>query len=213
MWLGETPLARVEWQLAPSCSQAGTPTGYENIGTTALCLRLVGPCPTERQLDDAAPLLAALFRPASRGGGALGMDGEGWLLWSFAGPREMFLQAVGLRDRLAENLPALQRAVVLTTRVRWGIWVDDCVVPTADAPARLCIDGTLAKRLFDFEPDNLHGRIIAGLGGSRLERADAAHVAQVEVEERIVWHVAQCGTGIGGPFCAPIDKIVPRGVV
>lgn len=155
LWLGETPLERVEWQLAPSCSQAGTPMGYENIGTTALCLRLAGPCPTARQLDDAAPLLAALFRPASRGGGVLGIDGEGWLLWSSAGIRQVFLEAVGLRDRLAESLPALQRPVVLTTRVRWGIWVDDCVVPVANASARPCIDGTLAKRLFDFEPDNL----------------------------------------------------------
>ncbi len=155
LWLGPTPRQRTEWQLAPSLPESCTPTCYENICAAAIALRLIGPCPADHHLRDAAALLHALFQFFSPAADIVGVDGQGWLLWSRQGARQLFQTALSLRDRLIEMAPALQQVMVPASRLRWGIWVDDCVLPWGGTPPRPCISSVLARQLFDFEPDDL----------------------------------------------------------
>ena len=155
LWLGPSPLERIEWQLGPSSPGSCTPTCYENICAAAIALRLIGPCPADRHLRDAAALLRTLFRVSSPAADIVGVDGEGWLLWSRDGARRLFQTAVSLRDRLVGMAPALQQVLVPASRLRWGIWVDDCILPWGGTPPRPCISAGFGRQLFDFEPDDL----------------------------------------------------------
>jgi len=155
LWLGLAPRERIEWQLAPSSPESCVPTCYENICAAAIVLRVIGPSPADRHLRDAAARLHALFRFSSPATDIVGVDNQGWLLWGRQGPRRLFQVVVSLCDRLIETVPALQQAVAPASRLRWGIWVDDCVLPWGGTPARPCISELLARRLFDFEPDDL----------------------------------------------------------
>lgn len=50
LWLGDRPLERTEWQVAPSPDRALPPGPYEVIAASALMLRVVGQRPGPDQL-------------------------------------------------------------------------------------------------------------------------------------------------------------------
>jgi len=154
LWLGPAPRERIEWQLAPSSPEPCTPTCFENICAAAIRLRLVGPCPADHHLRDIGRLLH-VFRLSSPVSDIVGVAGQGWLLWSSQGARRLFQMTVSLRDRLIRMAPELQQVVAPASQLRWGIWVDDCILPWGGTPPRPCISDALARGLFDFEPDDL----------------------------------------------------------
>jgi AAA ATPase domain len=155
LWLGPAPRERIEWQLAPSSPESCTATCYENICAATIRLRLIGPCPADHHLRDVGALLHALFRFSSPTSDIVGVDDQGWLLWSSQGARQLFQMAVSLRDRLIRMTAELQQVVAPASRLRWGIWVDDCILPWGGTPPRPCISAAVARWLFDFEPDDL----------------------------------------------------------
>lgn len=154
-WLGAEPLERAEWRLAPGAARPCSATGYENVGVAAFSLRLIGPPPSEQHLTGTASLLSEVLQPVPPGCDILDVTGAGWLLWTDHGPRRVFQGAAVLRDRLNRTLPRLHRVAAFASRLRWGIWVDDCVIPFGSMPTQPCIDAVLAACLFDFEPDDM----------------------------------------------------------
>jgi hypothetical protein len=153
-WLGEAPLERVEWQLAPAAGSPCAATAWEHAGTVALALRLAGAPPSEPALAAAVPFIERMLRPGPEGCHALGVPACGWLLWTEACARTVLQAAQTLRERLDAALPDLLRTLAPGSRLRWSIWADDCVLPFTAAPPGPCVDRALAARLFDVEPED-----------------------------------------------------------
>jgi hypothetical protein len=153
LWLGEAPLERVEWLVAPIQERVSRATGYEHIAGSALCLRWVGPRPPDRHLLEVAALLAQLLPAQPQG--VVAVRGQGWMVWTANGVRRAFLDALALRDRLVGILPSLEMVLVPGGRLRWGLWVDDFVLPCGGILGTPVVSQVAARTIFNFEPDGM----------------------------------------------------------
>ncbi|HUN96075.1 MAG TPA: hypothetical protein VMU69_07530 [Bradyrhizobium sp.] len=77
---------------------------------------------------------------------------HGWLVWTMRDLRSSFLCALELERNLDASLRRIDGDP--TRHFRWGIWVDQYVVPF-DAYDRPAISNTTARAIFNFEPDNV----------------------------------------------------------
>jgi hypothetical protein len=150
-WLGDGPLERVEWRLFPSGENDPRASGYEVLGGSALCLQVVGTKPSRSALAAVDKLLGDMVAP-SRDVSCI--PDEGWLIWSSRGLRESFLDGLRVRDDLVEIRSGIEQALEAGARLRWGIWVDQYLLP-CDPAGRPVVRSEAARAIFDFEPDGL----------------------------------------------------------
>lgn len=225
-WLGEEPLERTEWQLAPTNTGRSAPQGYELVGASVLVLRVTGgPIPTEQQMSKVAALIEETVTVPNAT--SCQVAGKGWLVWTVEGLRRAFLQGVEVEQRLVRSLPRLEGILMHGVKVRWGVWTDQYVLPF-DCQGGLAIGDVSAQAIFDFEPDNtlfssepiyqanrgwthfvcvrrrlLDGkddygyRIIGHKRPSALDRAEAAHANQFVGRERQISIVESCWKRVG----------------
>jgi AAA domain len=151
-WLGEQPLQRMEWQLFPRDRVPSEPRRHECIGASAVLLRLVCGHLSAEQLLQLTEPLAEIFRKEDDCV-TCGVARHGWLVWTMEGLRAAFMDARKIEQRLQSLLPRLESAIP-GTRVRWGIWLDQYVLPF-DASRQPVIRDIPALAIFNFEPDNL----------------------------------------------------------
>lgn len=152
-WLGDDPLERTEWQVVPATIAASATERYELIGAGALALRLVcGDAPSDAQMADLAELIAEIV--AVTNGGVCEVAGYGWLIWTGEGLRQAFRQACEIERRLAASLPRLKNVLLHVASGRWGIWIDQYIVPF-DKQNRPTISDITAVAIFHFEPDKM----------------------------------------------------------
>ena len=83
----------------------------------------------------------------------LSIPGSGWLLWSLDGLRAAFLRGVDVERRLIASLPEMKEATG-GARIRWGVWLDQYVLPFGVDGAPI-ISPKTAAAIFSFEPDDL----------------------------------------------------------
>ncbi|MBI4185395.1 MAG: AAA family ATPase [Proteobacteria bacterium] len=152
-WLGEKPQQRTEWQLVPCAHPDLPPAGFDLMGAVALSVRVVGFRPAEAALRAAASSLAQVLA-GEPNAGVLPVAERGWMVWTRRGPRQAFRLGCALRDRLETATPGLEAAFGLGARLRWGLWVDEYVLPVgADGPP--VVGAKAAGAIFWFEPDGL----------------------------------------------------------
>jgi hypothetical protein len=77
----------------------------------------------------------------------------GWLSWTMGDLRGALRAALSIDHRLRDSLKAVQE-LVPTAKIRWGVWLNQYVLPFTDGGAPAIAAGT-AQTIFDFEPDNL----------------------------------------------------------
>jgi AAA ATPase domain len=152
-WLGEQPLERTEWQLAPATKCSSEPKRYELVSASALILRFASEHPPfERQIADAGNLVRELFSEIDRG--VINAVAEhGWLVWSSEGLRHAFGLACELERRLVASL-TLRKHTLHGAKVRWGLYTDQYVLPLDQAGCLVISDST-AHGIFHFEPDSI----------------------------------------------------------
>jgi hypothetical protein len=151
-WLGEQPLERMEWQLFPKNGVPSEPRRYECIGASAVLLRLVCAYLSARQLGQLAEPVAEIFRKEDDAI-TCEVNQHGWLVWTMEGLRAVFFDGLKIEQRLQRLLPRLE-SIVPGARVRWGIWLDQFVLPF-DWSRQPVIRDMTARAIFSFEPDNL----------------------------------------------------------
>jgi AAA ATPase domain len=152
-WLGDRPLERTEWQLVPESGGSSAADTYDLIDAGALVLRVIcNAPPTKQQLGDiAAPIDESIALPGAM---ASAIVGHGWLIWTPDGLRRAFSRGQEVERRLLELLPVLEGMLSGGARVRWGIWIDQYVLPF-DRQGRLAVPEVTARAIFNFEPDNI----------------------------------------------------------
>jgi hypothetical protein len=95
-WLGDHPLERTEWQVAPPLIGTSAPESYELIGASALCLRLIcGHAPADLQLAELATLIGGIV--TVKNSAVCEVGGYGWLSWTGEGLREAFAKGAKLK--------------------------------------------------------------------------------------------------------------------
>jgi AAA domain len=94
-------------------------------------------------------ILAAIF-----GAATCGVADHGWLAWTQEGLRTAFRRASDLERQIVASLPQLERIFGHETNVRWGIWIDQYILPF-DHRGHPVITGPTARAIFTFEPDNM----------------------------------------------------------
>ncbi len=162
-WLGDRPQERTEWQIVPERVHANAsteippgPDARVLVGASALVLRVLSVRPPDAALFRATPVLrTVLCAPASSSevtGALCPIAGQGWLFATTPGLRRAFLDALALEQRLRMALPQL--AAILGGRIRFGIWLDQYLLPR-DAAGEPTVFLTASHALFDFEPDDL----------------------------------------------------------
>ncbi len=153
-WLGEQPLERTEWQLAPAAKSGSEPKRYELMSASALMLRLV--CehpPSEPLLIDVGNSVREIFAVADPGVIAE-VPEHGWLVWTIEGLRQAFRLAGELEQQIITSLPRLENVLLHGAKIRWGLWTDQYVLPVDQAGCPVILDVT-ARAIFQFEPDNI----------------------------------------------------------
>lgn len=150
-WLGDRPSQRIEWKIVPDERIQSASISYEFACAAAFCLRIVGSRPTNHQLREIHGMLAQALDADCRAR-ALGVAGQGWLIWTNDGARRALLIGIALRDRLTTSLPVIEKTLFGGARLRWGIWVDSYVMPF-DADCQPIVGERAAVTLFAFEPD------------------------------------------------------------
>jgi hypothetical protein len=107
-WLGDRPLERTEWQLAPEqriCTASGR---YELIGACALVLRIVRDRPpASEQIVELNGIICKMLAVA--GCAARGIGDQGWLIWTKEGLRRAFRLGFELERQLIALLPTLEK--------------------------------------------------------------------------------------------------------
>jgi hypothetical protein len=152
-WLGEKPLERTEWWLTPAMIRTTAPARYELIGASALSLRLVcNSAPPDREITALAEVIGEVI--TIEDSAACEVNGHGWLIWTTEGLRQAFRLGCELERRLVASLPRLQKALFHTARIRWGIWIDQYIVPF-DRQNRPVIVDDAATAIFNFEPSDV----------------------------------------------------------
>jgi hypothetical protein len=149
-WLGAEPSQRVEWQIAPERVRTIPGADYELFAATAFILRLVGDTFSKEALEKLAPFLRDLLGQATSP--FCSVCRSGWLLYAANGPRPAFQAAEKFRASLEAWLPKLGRTV--NARVRWGLWLDQYVLPL-DSDGIPALPPATAAAIFDFEPENI----------------------------------------------------------
>jgi hypothetical protein len=153
-WLGEQPLERTEWQLAPANTNPLGPKRYELVGASALILRLVcDRAPSQEQIAEMADVIGKILAVA-HSGAAYAVAEHGWLVWTMEGLREAFRLAGEVEQRLVALFPRLESVLLHGANVRWGIWTDQYVLPFS-RPGHLVVGDVTARAIFNFEPDNI----------------------------------------------------------
>jgi hypothetical protein len=149
-WLGDRPLQRTEWQIVPTAEPLADLQGYERVGASAVILRVV----SDALANDALAFIAAALRDALAAEHVCRVPERGWLSWTVGDLRHAFLEAQEIERRLAAAVQRLEAGPHALGRLRWGIWLDQYVLPfTANQRPRIAppTDGAI----FSFEPDNL----------------------------------------------------------
>lgn len=152
-WLGDQPLERTEWQVAPAKATCSVSRSYELIGASALILRVVsGHPPADKQMTQMAEVIREIVTISN--GPACEVAVHGWLVWSVEGLRQAFRVGCEIAQRLAASLPQLERLLLHCATIRWGVWIDQYIVPF-DPQNRPAIGEPAAGAIFNFEPDNV----------------------------------------------------------
>jgi AAA ATPase domain len=122
-------------------------------GTSALSLRIVcGHPPADRQIAQLAEVVEEIVTTADSA--ACGVAGCGWLIWNSEGLRRVFRVGCEIERRLAASLPRLENVFLHTASFRWGIWIDQYIVPF-DKQNNPIISDITAAAIFHFEPDKM----------------------------------------------------------
>jgi hypothetical protein len=150
-WLGDRPLERTEWQVTPVGGETVATARYELIVAGAVIVRAISDYPA----GDVLQMLAQPLKEAlEQDDGACPIPDHGWFLWTKHDLRRAFLLTLDAQSRLAAVLRQMEEMLHGGVRFRWGIWLDQYVLPTgANQMARL--SDAAAKPIFNFEPDNL----------------------------------------------------------
>jgi hypothetical protein len=152
-WLGDQPLERTEWQLVPAKTGPSVPQSYELVGASALILRIVGSHPpAEERMAMIAEGISEILAVANYL--TCEVAGHGWLVWTVEGVRRAFRLGCEIEQRLVASLPRLEGALLHSAHIRWGIWIDQYVVPF-DGQGSPAIREITARAIFNFEPDNV----------------------------------------------------------
>jgi hypothetical protein len=146
-------LERTEWQLAPETTVDLSLDCYEVVCACALIIRVVSDL---RPTEDCVTALVeainnALLGACGRPGFAVA--GYGWLAWTGDSGRDAFLQGLECERRLATSLACIERLQLRGLKVRWGIWVEQYILPF-NKSGDLVI-GEAGPAIFNFEPDNM----------------------------------------------------------
>jgi hypothetical protein len=145
-WLGDQPLERTEWQLVPAARGPSRPAGYEQIGASAVVLRVVSERLPNGWLAELAGVIKNILL-ATDDSSQCAVEEHGWLVWSTGGLRRAFLQGLAIEQRLATALTRLDDILHYAARFRWGIWVDQYVLPVDQNGAPAIADIT-ARAIF-----------------------------------------------------------------
>lgn len=152
-WLGDRPLNRTEWQLTPTRLFFPVPQSYERVGACALILRVVSDSsPSDDQNSELAKVVCQILRVAD--GNVCDIADQGWLIWTKEGSRRAFQIGFELEKRLIALLPQLENILCHIGRLRWGLWIDQYVIPF-DGQNQPVIKDITASAIFNFEPDNM----------------------------------------------------------
>jgi hypothetical protein len=150
-WLGERPLERTEWQLSPADGASSIPYRYELVGANALVLRLVSTFISVDQLRKFVDPLREIL-PSGRKA-VCGVAEQGWVIWTEGLPAA-FREGEEIARRLEVSLPLVER-IIPGTRLRWGIWTEQYILPFGESRQPV-IGKSAARAIFNFEPDSLH---------------------------------------------------------
>jgi hypothetical protein len=131
-WLGEKPLERTEWQLAPTKKIATMALArYELIGASALSLRLVcNSAPPDKEISALKEVIGEIVTIESSA--TCEVAGRGWLIWTTEGLRRAFRLGSEFERRMLASLPRLQNVLLHAARIRWGIWIDQSLCRSTD---------------------------------------------------------------------------------
>ncbi len=152
-WLGVQPLQRTEWQVAPARADTTTAKNYELISANALVVRVVHEhALTDEQSVAMADIVGEVL--AVSDGAICEIADQGWLVWTLEGAHRAFQQGRKIEHKLMAFLPRLQKILLNCGRIRWGIWIDQYVVPF-DHQKGPAITEVGARAIFNFEPDNV----------------------------------------------------------
>lgn len=169
-WLGEHPLERAEWRVIPIEKRASATKCYKLVGASALVVRLVSErCPSAAQVAAVTDFIGGLLAVPDKSS-VYAVAGHGWLIWTQSGLRDALHRGRQLERHLVERLPLLDRTLLVSAKVRWGIWIDQYIVNVdrKDVPA---IGDCTARAIFNFEPDNvLHTSEAVYLANRRYEQ-------------------------------------------
>ena len=150
-WLGDQPLERIERQIVP-CGQPSTPDSFQLIGASAIVIRVVD----EHLVQDALEAITSALSGMLASNSHLSIcpiPQHGWLLWTTDGLRRAFLQGLEIEQCLTLAFQQIAPASQGMHAFRWGIWIDQYVVPFGKDGTPAISDLT-ACAIFDFEPDN-----------------------------------------------------------
>jgi hypothetical protein len=151
-WLGDKPLERLEWQLAPVNGSKLARATYELIGASVLILRVVSEHPpSAEQIAQIAEIIREITAVAN--GATYEVARRGWIVWTSEGLRHAFRLGHEVERRLTGSLPQLESTFLHSARIRWGIWIDQYIVPF-DVQNKPAIAERALSTIFDFEPDN-----------------------------------------------------------
>jgi AAA ATPase domain len=91
---------------------------------------------------------------AVAGCAACGIGDQGWLIWTKEGLRRAFRLGFELERQLIALLPKLEKILCHSGSIRWGMWIDQYVIPF-DGENRPVIKNITASAIFNFEPDDM----------------------------------------------------------
>lgn len=151
-WLGDQPLQRIEWVVAPATIVARVPERYELAGASALILRIVSDHPpSDKQLAETAGVIRDILAVPSA---QCEVPARGWLICATQDMRRAFCLGCEIGEGLATSLPRLEGIFVHCASVRWGVWIDQYILPFAlsNSPT---VSEVAATAIFNFEPDNM----------------------------------------------------------
>jgi hypothetical protein len=122
-------------------------------GATAGQLRRDCRISPEHRLAQDASLLQSLFN-VLRSPDILGVRKHGWLIWNNQSARRAFFDAAAIRDALIGLLPTIEAGLSPGSRLRWGMFVDDYVLPCTKQTRSPLVSAVSTQVIFNFEPDN-----------------------------------------------------------
>ena len=152
-WLGDRPLERTEWQVTPIRGETTTTARYELIGASALIVRVISDRPPRDVIEMLAQPLSESLKLEHGYAACLCAD-HGWFLCTKRGLRRAFLLTLDIQSQLVVVLRQTEEKLHGSMRFRWGIWLDQYVVPI-DTKQTAQLSDTAANAIFNFEPDNL----------------------------------------------------------